>query len=247
MSAGKTATPPARMRRSNAVAPVMPRAAVTAAGRPRTRSMPARSRNDVDAGEPRLAQQRRRPRAACARADLQRRPRAPPSRPPRAPAGGSRRARPGRRAARAPARSARSPARAARRPPRRAGSRRPRRAGRARRRAGRRGAKLDVEPEPRARSRARRRARPRSTSVATTREVGPLVLERERDRRPSRCRRRRRARPRGRSSTASTRCSVSGRGISTRGSTASSMSRKPLRAEDVGDRLALAPARRAAP
>jgi hypothetical protein len=53
-----------------------------------------------------------------------------------------------------------------------------------------------------------------------------------------------RARPRGRSSAASTRCSVSGRGISTRGSTASSIVPEALAAEDVGDRLALAPAAR---
>ena len=46
--------------------------------------------------------------------------------------------------------------------------------------------------------------------------------------------------PAGNPSAASTTCSVSGRGISTRRSTANSMNRKPLIAGDVRDRLALA-------
>ena len=86
---------------------------------------------------------------------------------------------------------------------------------------------LDVEPEPRGvrprdRERARAELRRRRPRGRAARSSAPARS------RPSPCRRRPRARPRGSSSAASTTCSVSGRGISTRASTARSIVRKPL-------------------
>ena len=97
---------------------------------------------------------------------------------------------------------------------------------RSRPRAGRRGG-----TRPRARAAPRSPAPPpaRRRSRPWRRPRGRAARTRARARSPpSRCRRRRRASPARRSSTASTRCSVSGRGISTRGSTASSIERKPF-------------------
>ena len=235
MSAGNTATPPAAMQRAKAVGA---RAARVTAGA------------DHDPLDPRQVADSARPSAQpaaasssatarrLARADLERQRTGRR----RAAAATSRRmtSRPSGAAEQRLARLVAPISRGsdARPRPRTAGWRRRRRAARRRRRAGR-----PPRTPRRARAARRSRARPSSapglSSVATTLRSGRSSLSASAiapEPVPTSTTRA----PCGRSSAASTTCSVSGRGISTRASTASSMRAEALAAEDVGDGLALA-------